>query len=447
MALRLYNTSARALEEFKPLGEVVRVYSCGLTVQGQPHVGHMRAALTRDILVRWLAYLGYRVRSIENFTDVDDKIIEKQREQNTDWRVIAQSNIERYLAACVALNIRLADFYPRASQHIEEIIRLVEVLIAKGYAYEKAGDVYYRVRRFPGYGKLSGKSIDDLLSGARIEPTEHKEDPLDFALWKAAKPGEPSWFSPWGKGRPGWHIECSAMSQHHLGESFDIHTGGEDLIFPHHENEIAQSEGATGKPFVRYWLHNGFVRLTGEKMSKSTGHFKMIEEILKEYSANTVRLFLLKTHYRNPVEFSRERLEEAKAAYARLANYLERNPGTDTESEILKREEFVAAMNDDLNTPQALGIIFDLVALGHENNHPGIPGSIRHMLDALGFQVATSARDDLSPRLIDVLLEVRNGLRGKKDFQTSDEIRSRLLKLGIVIDDTKDVSTYHWQAS
>ncbi|MEO0096454.1 MAG: cysteine--tRNA ligase, partial [candidate division WOR-3 bacterium] len=322
MSLKLYNTLTGSLEEFKPQSDVVRIYSCGLTVQGPPHVGHIRASMTRDILRRWLEFLGYKVRSIENFTDVDDKIIAKQKEFNTDWRMIAEENIQKYINLCDSLNIMKPHYYPRASQHIEEIIDLIQRLIEKGFAYEKSGDVYYRVRKFSDYGKLSKKSIDELLSGARIEPTELKEDPLDFALWKAAKPDEPYWLSPWGKGRPGWHIECSAMSMHYLGESFDIHTGGEDLIFPHHENEIAQSEGATGKEFVHYWLHNGMVNITGEKMSKSTGRYFLMEDIVKDFSPNVIRLFLLKTHYRSPIEFSKERLEEAKSAFERIQTFI-----------------------------------------------------------------------------------------------------------------------------
>ncbi|MGD9380749.1 MAG: cysteine--tRNA ligase, partial [candidate division WOR-3 bacterium] len=323
MALRLHNTLTGKTEDFVPLAETVRIYTCGLTVQSEPHVGHIRAALVRDILMRWLKFSGYKVMALENFTDVDDKIIEKQKELKKDWRVIAQEHIDTYLEACDRLNIERASFYPKASQHIEEIINLVELLVKKGFAYEKKGDVYFRVRKFPDYGKLSKKSIDDLMAGARIAPTESKDDPLDFALWKAAKKDEPYWLSPWGKGRPGWHIECSAMSMRYLGETFDIHTGGEDLVFPHHENEIAQSVAATGKPFARYWLHNGWVTLTGEKMSKSTGHYSPIEEVLDKYSANVVRMFMLKTHYRKQLAYNDERLDEARAALTTIRTYLD----------------------------------------------------------------------------------------------------------------------------
>ncbi len=445
MPLKLYNTLTRRLEEFKPLSDVVRIYSCGLTVQGPPHVGHIRASMTRDILRRWLEFLGYKVKSIENFTDVDDKIIAKQKEFNSDWRIIAEENIQKYVNLCKFLNIMRPDYYPRASQHIEEIIDLIQRLIEKGFAYEKAGDVYYRVRKYANYGKLSKKSIDELQSGARIEPTEVKEDPLDFALWKAAKPDEPYWLSPWGKGRPGWHIECSAMSMHYLGESFDIHTGGEDLIFPHHENEIAQSEGATGKEFVHYWLHNGMVNITGEKMSKSTGKYFLMEDIVKDFSANVIRLFLLKTHYRSPIEFSKERLEEAKSAFERIQTFITRFPESVREPKIFKLEEFIQAMNDDLNTPKALGIIFDLVSTGYETCQPDIAESIRHYLRILGFIEEGKKRDDISPRLIEIILGLRNQLRKNKNFELSDEIRKKMNELGIIIDDTKDGSTYRWE--
>ncbi len=445
MALKLHNTLSGKLEEFRAKDEIVRIYSCGLTVQGPPHIGHIRAAMTRDILVRWLQHSGYKVKSIENFTDVDDKIIQKQNELKTDWRIIAQTNIEIYHNVCQTLNIQRPTHFPRASQHIEEIIKLIGQLMEKELAYEKNGDVYYRVRRFPNYGKLSKKSIDELKSGARIEPTELKEDPLDFALWKAAKPNEPYWLSPWGKGRPGWHIECSAMSMHYLGESFDIHTGGEDLIFPHHENEIAQSEGATGKEFVRYWIHNGLVNLTGEKMSKSTGHYFLIEDILKDYSANVVRLFLLKTHYRSPIEYSKERLEEAVSAYSRIKTYLDRHQEIKEIPEPILYKEFKDAMDDDLNTPRALGIIFELVNRGYENDSPEIAQSIKKYLSILGFSEEEKRLNEITHQLLELIIDLRNQLRKNKQYEISDEIRKKLKELGIIIDDTKDSSIYRWE--
>ncbi len=489
MALTLYNTLTREQEEFKALGDEVRIYTCGLTVQSEPHVGHIRAALVRDILMRWLGYLGYKVMALENFTDVDDKIIEKQKELNLDWRIIAQKHIDTYLWACDKLNVMRAAFYPRASQHIEEIIDLIEKLVEKGFAYVKQGDVYFRVRKFPDYGKLSKKSIDDLKAGARIEPTEAKDDPLDFALWKAAKPDEPSWFSPWGEGRPGWHIECSAMSMRYLGETFDIHTGGEDLVFPHHENEIAQSMAATGKPFARYWLHNGWVTLTGEKMSKSTGHYSPIKEILGQYSGNVIRMFMLKTHYRKQLEYADERLDEARSAYSTIRAFIDRHREIPEVSKPLMIDEFTAAMNDDLNTSKALGVIYELINKGYQAGSSEFAASVVKYCALLGFDLGTERgrsaepiealaeiiievkkrlqeekrsdlvnaiehdessmleglkdSSELYPRLIELLLGIRNIFRKEKDYEFADFIRTRLGEQKIVIDDEGlDKSTY-----
>jgi cysteinyl-tRNA synthetase len=490
MALKLYNTLSGKTEDFEPLGDPVRIYTCGLTVQSEPHVGHIRAALVRDILMRWLGHLGYRVLALENFTDVDDKIIEKQKEQNRDWRMIAQDNIDTYLWACDQLNIKRATFYPRASQHMEEIIDLVQRLIDKGFAYEKKGDVYFKVRRLPNYGKLSKKSIDDLMSGARIAPTEAKDDPLDFALWKAAKPGEPHWLSPWGKGRPGWHIECSAMSMRYLGETFDIHTGGEDLIFPHHENELAQSFAATGKPFARFWLHNGWVTLTGEKMSKSTGHYSPIKDVLGKYSANVIRMFMLKTHYRKQLAYDDDRLDEARAALTTIKTYLDNAVNKYGEmkeiSEPMLHAEFADAMNDDLNTSRALGVIYELIKKGNEVDDAEIAASVKYYFRLLGFvgdktvsgepyrdvmtiltgireqikkEGGTELVDDLArdfmdmlerseagglrSAVINVLLRVRNRCRKEKNYKLADLIRDKLLEINIIVDDQSiDVSTY-----
>jgi cysteinyl-tRNA synthetase len=490
MGLKLYNTLHRKLEDFTPTNKTVKLYSCGLTVQGKPHVGHMRAYIVRDVLVRWLEYLGYDVRVLENFTDIDDKIIEKQQEQGRDWRLIAEDNITEYLDASRRLNIKRASFYPRASQHIEEIIALVKRLIDKGLAYEKGGDVYFKVRKFPGYGKLSNKSIDELMSGARIAPTEHKEDPLDFALWKAAKQGEPYWMSPWGRGRPGWHIECSAMSMHYLGETFDIHMGGEDLIFPHHENEIAQSEAATEKQFARFWLHNGWVLLRGEKMAKSTGHYFLIKDLLKKYSPNVIRLYLLKTQYRTQIEFAEERLAEARAALARLMSFVHEYRDIQKATDPVRLEEFIDAMNDDLNTPRALGIMFELVNQGYEKGSKDIAQSILYYLDLLGFvdekleepfDAVMRILDDVRKKIVqehkqDILVEIkdevfknvtnmkggedafdmimsmllgiRNRMRREKNYAFADYIRSRLSELNIQIHDKDpETSTYRLETT
>ncbi len=485
MGLKLYNTLTRKAEDFEPAKDVVRIYTCGLTVQGPPHLGHMRAYMVRDILVRWLEYLNFKVKTLENFTDIDDKIIEKQKQLKKDWRIIAQENIAKYLDAVDRLNIKRAEFYPRASQHIVEIVALVQKLLDKGFAYEKGGDVYFRVRKFSNYGKLSKKSIDELMSGARILPTEHKEDPLDFALWKAAKSDEPYWLSPWGKGRPGWHIECSAMSLHYLGETFDIHMGGEDLIFPHHENEIAQSEAATGKKFARFWLHNGWVTLGGEKMAKSTGHYFLIEDVLKDYTPNVIRLYLLKTQYRNQIEFSRERLDEAKAAYLRIQTYVYGFRELAVIDKPLMLKEFTDAMNDDLNTPKALGILYDLVTKGYEEENADIAASVKSYLKILGFEedvpteplgevigvlrevrdkLRTEKKDDMLgaiksdfleimdkiknvndvfPAITSLLLDIRNRFRKEKNYESADYIRKRLIEIGIqIFDKEANVSTY-----
>lgn len=477
MGLNLYNTLSAKIEEFVPISDTVRIYTCGLTVQSEPHVGHIRAALVRDILMRWLGFLGHKIVALENFTDVDDKIIEKQKEFKKDWRMIAQEHIDTYLWACDVLNIQRATFYPRASQHMEEIIELIRVLIEKGFAYEKKGDVYFRVRKFPEYGKLSKKSIDDLMAGARITPTDVKDDPLDFALWKASKPDEPYWLSPWGRGRPGWHIECSAMSMRYLGETFDIHTGGEDLVFPHHENEIAQSIAATGKPLARYWLHNGWVTLTGEKMSKSTGHYSPIKDVLQEYSANVIRMFMLKTHYRKQLEYATERLDEAKAALATIRAFLDKyTPVADT-TKPLMIEEFTDAMNNDLNTSRALGIIHELVNKGYETNDPEIAASIKYYFALLGFadevvreasfsdvmQILGEVRVKLREKnkedmlhdiardflemfesggvrsvraaIIKLLLSVRGRLRDDKEYELADYIRTQLRENHVMVDD------------
>ncbi|HER43182.1 MAG TPA: cysteine--tRNA ligase, partial [Candidatus Eisenbacteria bacterium] len=318
MTLRVYDTLRGTKEEFEPVEDrKVGIYFCGMTVQDRPHLGHMFAFVAGDMIRRYLAYKGFDVTYVQNFTDIDDKIIARAGDEGVDYKTVAERNIGEYFKFADVLNILPADVYPRATEHIGDIIALIRRLEEKGLAYAAGGDVYYRVRRFPEYGKLSKRRVDELVSGARIGVDEQKEDPLDFTLWKGAKEGEPSWDSPWGKGRPGWHIECSAMSMKYLGETLDMHGGGQDLVFPHHENEIAQSEGATGKPFVRYWMHNGLINLRGEKMSKSTGHFFSVEDVNKNFSGDVIRFYLLSTHFRSNAEFSEERLREAEAGLER----------------------------------------------------------------------------------------------------------------------------------
>jgi len=334
VALRIYDVLTRAKREFEPVtpGRVT-MYVCGMTVQDKPHVGHIRSSMSGDVMRRYLMHLGFEVVYVYNFTDIDDKILERASNEDVEYKSVSERNIEAYLEYAKLHNILPATHYPRATEHIQEILDMIGTLVEKGFAYAAGGDVYYDVRKKPDYGKLSGRDVDEMRSGTRIEPGEAKRDTLDFALWKGAKPGEPSWESPWGPGRPGWHIECSAMSMKYLGETFDIHGGGQDLIFPHHENEMAQSEAATGKPFVKFWTENGMVNLGGEKMSKSTGTLFYIEDIAKQSDPEVVRYYLLTTHYRSPIDFSHERLSEAAVAYARLRAPLERAKAWESSSD------------------------------------------------------------------------------------------------------------------
>ncbi len=375
MALHLYNTLTRRKEPFEPLhpGQV-RMYACGITAYDECHVGHARAALVFDVLLRTLEFRGYRVTYVRNFTDVDDKIIARAAELGLPWHEVAERYIATYHRDMDRLAIRRPHVEPRATGHIPQMIALVEDLVRRGVAYAVGGDVYFSVARFPAYGKLSGREPADLLAGARVDVDERKRDPLDFALWKASKPGEPTWESPWGPGRPGWHIECSAMSAHYLGQTFDIHGGGADLIFPHHENEIAQSEASTGKLLAHTWVHNGFVNIRAEKMSKSLGNMLNVHALLDRFSPEALKLFLLGTHYRGPVDFTFERLEEAERSAERLRELLravEHLPSggaaapEDLAATTTAREEFTAALDDDLNTPRALGALFTLVREVH----------------------------------------------------------------------------------
>jgi cysteinyl-tRNA synthetase len=453
MALRIYDTLTREKREFVPVtpGQV-GMYVCGMTVQDKPHVGHIRASLSGEVMRRYLEHLGHQVTYVYNFTDVDDRIIERANTEGVDYGAVSERNIEAYLRFAALHNIKPATHYPRATRHIGEILDLIARLIEKGYAYPAGGDVYFEVRRKADYGKLSGRDVDEMRSGARIEVGEHKRDPLDFALWKGAKPGEPAWESPWGPGRPGWHIECSAMSMKYLGEHFDIHGGGQDLIFPHHENEIAQSEAATGKPFANFWTENGMVNLSGEKMSKSTGRLFFIEDIAAAADPEVVRFYLLSTHYRSPIEFSHERLAEAGVAYQRLRTPLERagawsrKDGPPAGGELGRAAAdadrlFHEAMDDDFNTAKALGHLFDLAREVNRGLDEGLGeearAAARSLLglgQVLGLFWKVWAGEAWGSEIL-TLVEQREAARRARDWKRADAIRADLGSRGVLVED------------
>ena len=459
--MQIFNSLTRKKEEFTPIHEgKVGIYACGPTVYNFFHIGNARPFITFDVLRRQLEREGYQVTFVQNFTDIDDKMIRRANEEGITVKELADRFIAEYYVDAGALGIRPATVHPKATEHISEIIQLITRLIDNGHAYATpSGDVYYRVSAFPGYGKLSGQNMEDRETGAseRLNVETDKEAPEDFALWKAQKPGEPAWDSPWGKGRPGWHIECSAMSMKYLGETFDIHCGGKDLLFPHHENEIAQSEGATGKKYVNYWMHNGFINVDNQKMSKSLNNFFTVRDIAKEYDLEAVRLFMLSAHYRSPINFSREQIEAANASLNRL--YTARNSlrfqienGEDrplnTEetafTERLKRYEkrFDEAMDDDMNTADALGAIFELVKDANVTLQQGSSreaakaalNSLEAICDVLGL---LSKKEDELPEEIAALVKERAEARKNKDWARSDELRNQIVNAGYILEDTK----------
>jgi cysteinyl-tRNA synthetase len=452
--VKVYNTMTRTKEELAPLTKgAIGVYVCGVTVYDLSHVGHARSAIAFDVMRRYLQFKGYRVTFVRNYTDVDDKIIRRANEAGVPAREIS----ERYIAAeredMASLGLLAPDVEPKATEHIPEMIALIERLIGKGVAYVVDGDVYFEIARFPRYGRLSGKNLDELMAGARVDVDERKRDPRDFALWKAAKPGEPSWESPWGPGRPGWHIECSAMAMRYLGESFDVHGGGEDLVFPHHECEIAQAEAATGRPFSRYWLHNGFVNMGREKMSKSLGNTLSIRDLVKRHDPDALRLFFLGTHYRHALEWSEERVHESARALERFTRLLDdpqavgAGPGALSARLAAFREQFEAAMDDDFNTPQALGVLFDLArALNEERERAVTDSSARAALAAgvaelriLGGALGLfERRREASgpPPEVERLVAERVAARERRDFRRSDELRAEIAALGWAVEDT-----------
>lgn len=419
-----------------------------MTVQARPHVGHLRGYIVMDALRRFLRWKGFGVKLIQNITDIDDKVIEKSRAEGIDWRMLAERNTQELVYVTSALNVEPPTVMPRATQHIEEIIRLVSLLVDKKHAYESAGDVYFDVRSYPRYGLLSGKNIDDLESGARVDPSENKRDPLDFALWKSAKPGEPYWFSPWGSGRPGWHIECSAMSTHYLGSGFDLHAGGEDLVFPHHENEIAQFEAATGEPFAKSWMHVEMLNLSGQKMSKSTGHVITARDVLEMYDPNVLRMFILRVHYRAQTEYSFEGMEEAKSAWERISTFLTGvESSLDEHNIVLEYPEFESALADDFNTPKATALMFELVRQGNEALAAGeisklkeVSAKLNLALDILGFKPRRERGSENLDKLVSIILEFRTELRKAKSFEWADKLRDAIQGAGLVLEDTKDGS-------
>ena len=472
--MKIYNSLSRQLEDFVPLNpEQVSIYSCGPTVYDYIHMGNARTALVTDIIRRYLVYRGYKVKLVQNLTDIDDKIINRAAELGVSAKHLAHENGEAFFEDSQRLGIHPADVHPKATEHIPEMISLIQTLIDKGAAYVIDGSVYYRVNRFADYGKLSGRKPEDLLAGARVEIDERKEDPRDFDMWKAAKPGEPFWESPWGKGRPGWHIECSAMAMKHLGETIDIHAGGEDLQFPHHENEIAQSELATGRTFARYWMHVAFLKIDGKRMGKSEQNFILLRDALDHYPTEVIRHFLISAHYRHPLDYNPESLAKSEGALRRLNNCLDalkkydgcrdEVPSSDRDRETLPLQEaiqtmksrFTDAMDTDFNTAQALGAIFTLV--GEVNRSLSTSDAADASIFAQAYQALAEACEVLGiyssdaqdgsnveqrDQLIALLLEVRQEARSRKDWETSDKIRDRLKELNIEIQDTREGATW-----
>lgn len=459
--MKIYNTLTRKKEEFVPIEEgKVRMYVCGPTVYNYFHIGNARPFVVFDTMRKYLEYRGYKVKFVQNFTDVDDKIINRAKEEGITAQEVGEKYIEEYFKDAAALNVKKATVHPRVTETMNDIIKFVQDLIDLGYAYESNGDVYYRARKFEGYGKLSGKNIDDLISGARIAVDEKKEDPLDFALWKARKEeSEIAWESPWGMGRPGWHIECSAMAKKYLGDTIDIHAGGQDLQFPHHENEIAQSEAHSGKPFANYWMHNGYINIDGIKMSKSLGNFKTVRDLLQLYDGEVLRFLILSGQYRGPIDFGEEILVQSqnglnrmRNAKANLKHLIASGTGamTDAEKETLKgfdkyRQQFIEAMDDDLNTADAISAVFELITAINTAVKNGSTSEfaqkaldlLMELAGVLGLlqQDASKEVTEIEPE-IQALIDERQAARKTKDFAKADEIRDRLKAMGITLKDT-----------
>lgn len=462
--MKIYNTMTRQKEEFVPLDEnEVRIYACGPTVYNYIHIGNARPLCVFDVLRRYLEYRGYNVKFVQNFTDIDDKIIKRANEEGVSYEEISEKYINEFWTDADGLNFKHATVHPKATENIDEIIDIIKTLMDKGFAYEAGGDVYFRTLKFNEYGKLSHQPIEDLESGARIAIGEVKEDPLDFALWKGAKPGEPYWDSPWGKGRPGWHIECSAMNRKYLGNTIDIHCGGKDLVFPHHENEIAQSECANGCTFARYWMHNGYINVDNVKMSKSLGNFKTVREIAEVYGYEVIRYFLISAHYRSPINYSVDIIEQCKNALERLYTCRESldfalenadNPAGDNDSELIslfdsRKNEFIAAMDDDLNTADAIAALFELTkdintnVLGKDASKAVCERAAAvfdELCDVLGLLY--NRKENTLSSDIEALIEKRQEARKNKDWATADKIRDELKAQGIILKDTPQGVTW-----
>lgn len=461
--MKIFNTLSRTKEEFVPIDkDEVKIYACGPTVYNYIHVGNARPLCVFDVLHRYLQWRGYNVKFVQNFTDIDDKLINRAKEENTTVKELAEKYINEFWTDAHGLNFKDADVHPKATENIDEILDIVNTLVEKGYAYNVNGDVYFRVKKFAEYGKLSHQPIDDLESGARININDVKEDPLDFALWKSAKEGEPYWESPYGKGRPGWHIECSAMARKYLGKSIDIHCGGQDLIFPHHENEIAQSECANGVPFSKYWMHNGYINIDNRKMSKSLGNFFTVREVAEKFGYEPIRFLLISSHYRSPINFSTEILEQAKNSLDRLYNCVDNlkfkldnladGDITETQKKALesRKQEFIDAMDDDLNSADGIAAVFNLakdinIELSSDDTTKGYAKQayelFTELADVLGLLY--SKKDEMLDSDIEALIEERNEARKSRNFARADEIRDMLKSMNIILEDTKDGVKWH----
>lgn len=462
--MKIFNTMTAKKEEFVPMDKnEVKIYACGPTVYNYIHIGNARPLCVFDVLRRYLEYRGYNVKFVQNFTDIDDKIIKRANEEGTTYDVISKKYIEEFWTDANGLNFKKATVHPKATENIDEIIKLISTLVEKGYAYQAENDVYFRTLKFKEYGKLSHQPIEDLESGARIAIGEIKEDPLDFALWKGAKPGEPYWDSPWGKGRPGWHIECSAMNRKYLGNTIDIHCGGKDLVFPHHENEIAQSECANGCTFANYWMHNGYINVDNVKMSKSLGNFKTVREIANVYGYEVIRYFLISSHYRSPINYSLDIIEQCKSALERLytcrdsLDFAIKNAAEETkenDAELIaeldkRREQFIAAMDDDLNTADGLAAIFELTKdintkiLDRDVSKAVCEHAAKlydELCDVLG--ILYNRKENTLDSDIEALVEKRQEARKNKDWAMADKIRDELKAKGIILKDTPQGVTW-----